>query len=93
MRNRWCNKLAQKGWGKITRTRIALRRQLLRNPTYEEVEAAINSNRKFEPITASDIAKAFRNGDEVRGYPSVPIPLTQCTATAPGGVDNEMRWL
>ncbi|KAJ7911096.1 hypothetical protein B0H13DRAFT_2660709 [Mycena leptocephala] len=64
MRNRWCNKLAKKDWGRITRTRIALRRQLGRNPTFEEVDAAIKGDQKFGYITADDIAQAFDNGEE-----------------------------
>ncbi|KAJ7911117.1 hypothetical protein B0H13DRAFT_587218 [Mycena leptocephala] len=64
MRNRWCNKLAKKDWGRITRTRIALRRQLGRNPTFEEVDAAIEGDQKFGYITADDIAQAFDNGEE-----------------------------
>jgi hypothetical protein len=72
MRNRWCNKLAKKDWGRITRTRIALRRQLGRNPTFEEVDAAIKGDQKFGYITADDIAQAFDNGEEV--CTSRPLP-------------------
>ncbi|KAJ6544236.1 hypothetical protein B0H19DRAFT_298011 [Mycena capillaripes] len=64
MRNRWCTKLAKKDWGRITRTRIALRRQLGRDPTFEEVDTAIASAEKFLYITPSDIEQAFTNGDE-----------------------------
>ncbi|KAJ7123201.1 hypothetical protein C8R44DRAFT_785533 [Mycena epipterygia] len=64
MQNRWCANLAKKDWGRITRMRIALRRQLGRNPTFEEVKAAMESNRKFTYITSDDIAEAFNKGDE-----------------------------
>ncbi|KAJ6579570.1 hypothetical protein DFH09DRAFT_913133, partial [Mycena vulgaris] len=66
MRNRWCNVLAnyRKKTGKITRTRICLRRQLARNPTYQEVKTAIDSDQPFPHITGADIAQAFDNGDE-----------------------------
>ncbi|KAJ7735115.1 hypothetical protein DFH07DRAFT_754084, partial [Mycena maculata] len=64
MRNRWSTKLAKKDWGRITRTRIGLRRQLKRNPTWAEVEAATETAQKFTYITASDISKAFDKGEE-----------------------------
>ncbi|KAJ7661541.1 hypothetical protein DFH06DRAFT_375918 [Mycena polygramma] len=64
MRNRWCLKLSKKDWGRITRTRIALRRRFGRNPTFDEVDTAIGSDQKFKNITPSDISKAFDCGDE-----------------------------
>ncbi|KAJ6465957.1 hypothetical protein C8R47DRAFT_1154588 [Mycena vitilis] len=64
MRNRWCLKLSRKDWGRITRTRIALRRRFGRDPTFDEVDTAIASDQKFKNITPSDISKAFDCGDE-----------------------------
>ncbi|KAJ7667078.1 hypothetical protein B0H17DRAFT_258439 [Mycena rosella] len=66
MRNRWCNQLAnlKKDLGRETRTRISLRRRLGRNPTFAEVDFAIENDQKFGYITADDIAQAFENGDE-----------------------------
>ncbi|KAF7331052.1 hypothetical protein MVEN_02445500 [Mycena venus] len=64
MRNRWCKKLAKKDWGRITRTRIALRRQLQRDPTFEEVDTALETDQKYLDINADDIAQGFDNGDE-----------------------------
>ncbi|KAJ7661542.1 hypothetical protein DFH06DRAFT_375949 [Mycena polygramma] len=64
MRYRWCSKLAEKDWGRITRTRIALRRQLGRNPTLGEVDTAIGQDQEFKNITSNDISQAFDSGDE-----------------------------
>ncbi|KAJ7983036.1 hypothetical protein DFH06DRAFT_714595 [Mycena polygramma] len=64
MRYRWCSKLAEKDWGRITRTRIALRRQLGRNPTVSEVDASIEKDQEFKNITSNDISQAFDSGDE-----------------------------
>ncbi|KAJ6465958.1 hypothetical protein C8R47DRAFT_46118 [Mycena vitilis] len=64
MRYRWCSKLAEKDWGRITRTRIALRRQLGRNPTAREVDGAIEKDQEFKNITSNDISQAFDSGDE-----------------------------
>ncbi|KAJ6473212.1 hypothetical protein C8R45DRAFT_907813 [Mycena sanguinolenta] len=64
MRNKWCNKLAIKDWGKITRARIALREQLGRDPTFHEVETALKTGEKYRNVNASDIASAFDKGDE-----------------------------
>ncbi|KAJ7367546.1 hypothetical protein DFH08DRAFT_1299 [Mycena albidolilacea] len=64
MRSRWCTKLAKKDWGRITRTRIGLRWQLGRDPTFEEVDTALQTNQKYLNINADDIAKAFNDGAE-----------------------------
>ncbi|KAJ7755165.1 hypothetical protein B0H16DRAFT_730995 [Mycena metata] len=64
MRIRWCTKLAKKDWGMMTRTRIALRRQLGRDATFKEVTTSLKAKQKFPSITAVDIAKAFNNGEE-----------------------------
>ncbi|KAJ7031157.1 hypothetical protein C8F04DRAFT_709302 [Mycena alexandri] len=64
MQKRWCTKLAKKDWGLMTRTRIALRRQLGRDATFKEVAKSLKAKQKFLSITADDIAKAFNNGDE-----------------------------
>jgi hypothetical protein len=52
--------------GHITRVRIALRRQLARGPTWDEVETAQAANERYMNISATDIAESFRRGEEVR---------------------------
>ncbi|KAJ6615539.1 hypothetical protein B0H10DRAFT_2040925 [Mycena sp. CBHHK59/15] len=64
MRNRWCAKLAKKDWGRITRTRIALRRRLGHKPSQNEVDEAMMSAQKYLNITSEDIARAFDCGEE-----------------------------
>lgn len=94
MRSRWCTNLAKKDWGRITRTRIGLRRQLGRDPTFEEVDTALKTNQKYLNINADDIAKAFNDGAEVRRC--LEFPLRWCSsspASATRRLDNEMRRL
>ncbi|KAJ7226628.1 hypothetical protein B0H12DRAFT_1030397 [Mycena haematopus] len=64
MRKRWCSKLAKKDWGRITRTRIALREQLGRDPTFDEVDTALETDERYLDVNAIDIASAFDQGEE-----------------------------
>ncbi|KAJ7165592.1 hypothetical protein C8R43DRAFT_878291, partial [Mycena crocata] len=65
MQNIWCTRLATKGWGRVIRTRIGLRRLLARNPTLKEVETAIKGDEEYLYITANDVAAGFSNEEEV----------------------------
>lgn len=53
----------RKGWGSHVRARVGLRKQLGRNPTKQEFEAALVEP---IPITQDDIRRAYDLGEEVR---------------------------
>ncbi|KAG5639141.1 hypothetical protein H0H81_006400 [Sphagnurus paluster] len=60
----WANEINEKGWGKVTRARIHLRKTLGRQFTREEFEEAMNSDNEYKEITPDEIGQAFIRGEE-----------------------------
>ncbi|KAA1477489.1 hypothetical protein DENSPDRAFT_755659, partial [Dentipellis sp. KUC8613] len=62
----WAQKILSKGWGRLVRTRVALRRDLGREPNPEELQTALASKTAF-PITQEEILAAYNRGEEHLG--------------------------
>lgn len=73
VRNTWAKEILRKGWGSHVRTRVALRKQLHRNPTNAEFLAALKAD--AIPLTQDDIRNAYDKGEEVGAPANITWPV------------------
>ncbi|KAF5372045.1 hypothetical protein D9615_008076 [Tricholomella constricta] len=64
VRDTWARKINEKGWGRVVRARIHLRKTLGRPFTKTEFEKAMASSREYKEIVPAEIAQALLRGDE-----------------------------
>ncbi|TFY58421.1 hypothetical protein EVG20_g8158 [Dentipellis fragilis] len=64
VQNTWAREIWRHNWGYRVRVRVTLRRDLQHEPTPEEVEQAVKTEKAFQDITTKDIVAAYNKGEE-----------------------------
>ncbi|KAJ7667090.1 hypothetical protein B0H17DRAFT_1018834, partial [Mycena rosella] len=73
VRKTWAKQLSIKSWGRPIRADIVLRRQLGRQPTKAEKNAALDTDNKFKTVTPEEISAAFDRGEVI-----IVVSTLQC---------------
>ena len=72
----WATSLISKGkWAKYTRVSVVLHRELGREPTKDELTAAVASKNDYKDVTPAEIVNHFDRGLEVSILPITIIML------------------